>query len=139
MITIYEIATGKPLRNVNEDYELQEGEASTRNLYEWDLLEGRLIDGVWVETFIDTRTPEEILEAKTKRAIEIDLEYTDRIFNEIEVKHIGRSIRDRNYVWPKIAVDAIVALRAECNARILEETGITDYSYRQSVPKLAKF
>ena len=82
MITIYEIATGKPLRNVNEDYELQEGEASTRNLYEWDLLEGRLIDGVWVETFIDTRTPEEFLEAKTKRAIEIDLYYADKIFNE---------------------------------------------------------
>ena len=139
MITIYEIATGKPLRNVNEDYELQEGEASTRNLYEWDLLEGRLIDGVWVETFIDTRTPEEIFEAKTKRAIEIDLYYTDKIFNEIEVKHIGRSARDRNYVWPQIAVDAIAALRAECNKKILEETGITNYSYRQSMPKLAKF
>ena len=92
MITIYEIATGKPLRNVPDDYELQEGEASTRNLYEWNLLEGRLIDGVWTETFVDERTPEQILESKIKRAIEIDLEYTKKI-SDLMAKHTDKFIK----------------------------------------------
>lgn len=141
MITIYEIATGKPLRNVDEDYKLQEGEASTRNLYEWNLLEGRLIDGVWTETFIDTRTPEQILEAKTKRAIEIDFEYTKKISDLME-KHTEKFIEalenGETYVIPQIAKDQKQALKDECNAKIAA-LGITDYTYRQSVPKLAKF
>lgn len=79
----------------------------------------------------------EELEKKQKRAIEIDLEYTDRIFFEVEIKHIGKKSWDENYVYPQSAIDEINRLRSECNAKIFDETGITDYSYRQSVPKLA--
>ncbi len=88
--------------------------------------------------YVDFFAGEE-LEKNQKRAIEIDFEYTDRIFIEIEIKHVGRNARDSSYVWPQSALDEIALLRAECNAKIFDETGITDYSYRQSIPKLATF
>lgn len=104
---------------------------------EWQTFnDWRLNGGViqLVEFFTD-----EDLARRQKRALEIDLEYTDRIFIDIEIKHVGRGSRDSNYVWPQIALDDIARLRSECNEKITEETGITDYSYRQSIPKLATF
>lgn len=78
-------------------------------------------------------------EKNQKRAIEIDFEYTDRIFFEVEIKHIGKKSRDETYVYPQSAIDEINRLRAECNQKITEETGITDYTYRKNIPKLATF
>ena len=43
----------------------------------------------------------------------------------------------QTYVIPQITLDEVQALKNECNAKIAE-LGITDYSYRQSVPILAK-
>jgi len=82
----------------------------------------------------------ELVAEKIKRAIAIDLEYTKKI-SDLMIKHNDKLLEslynDTVYVIPKSALDAKQALKDECNAKIAE-LGITDFSYRQSVPKLAK-
>lgn len=87
-------------------------------------------------TYIEGMTPEQLEALNTARAVEIDNEYTDLIF-EVEKKHLGKKMREPNYVYPQITLDEINRLRAECNQKILEETGISDYNYRKAIPKLA--
>lgn len=80
------------------------------------------------------------LKEKKDKAISIDLEYTEKIDN-LMMKHHNKVIQsiyfNTTYVIPQIALDEMQALKDECNAKITD-LGITDFSYRQSVPKLAK-
>ena len=75
------------------------------------------------------------------KAIEIDLEYTKRI-SDLMMKHNDKFIEGLitgvAYTIPQSALDERNMLKSECNSKIAE-LGITDYTYRQSVPKLAKF
>lgn len=87
-------------------------------------------------TFYEGMDTEQLEALNTARAVEIDNEYTDFIF-EVEKKHLGKKMREPNYVYPQITLDEINRLRAECNQKILEETGISDYNYRKAIPKLA--
>lgn len=87
-------------------------------------------------TFYEGMDTEQLEALNTARAVEIDNEYTDLIF-EVEKKHLGKKMREPNYVYPQITLDEINRLRAECNQKILDETGLSDYNYRKSIPKLA--
>ena len=84
----------------------------------------------------------EELQKKQKRALEIDLDFTKRI-SDLMAKHTEKFIEalelGETYVIPQIAKDERQSLKDECRALIFQETGITDYSYRQSIPKLATF
>ena len=90
--------------------------------------------------WIEGQTEEQIQEEKIQKAISIDLEYTKKI-SDLMIKHNDKLLEsfynDTVYVIPQSALDAKQALKDECNAKILE-LGITDFTYRQSVPKLAK-
>lgn len=81
------------------------------------------------------------LEQKIQKAIEIDLYYTKKI-SDLMMKHNDKLLEsfynDTVYVIPQSALNDKQLLKDECNAKILE-LGITDFTYRQSVPKLAKF
>lgn len=81
---------------------------------------------------VETITHEELV----KKAIEIDMRYTKMIF-DIQMKHIGKKNFEPDYVIPQIAIDEVAALRQQCNDEILAITGLSDYAYRQSNPKLA--
>ena len=50
---------GFPVRNCSRD-KAKQGEIISPVLYAWDKIEGRLVNGQWIETYQDTRTPEEI-------------------------------------------------------------------------------
>lgn len=95
------------------------------------------IDGVFVECFTLADENAE----KIKKAIQIDLEYTKKI-DDLMMKHYNK-IQKHNYfeltpyIVPQSAWDEEQALKDECNSKILA-LGITDFSYRQNVPKLAK-
>ncbi len=78
----------------------------------------------------------QINDLNIQKAIEIDLYYTKKI-SELLVKPIEKLNCDGIPI-PQSKLDERDALRVECNAKIAE-LGITDYAYRQSVPKLAKF
>lgn len=87
-------------------------------------------------TFYEGMDTEQLEALNTARAVEIDNEYTDLIF-EVEKKHLGKKMREPSYIYPQITLDEINRLRAECNQKILEETGLSDYNYRKAIPKLA--
>lgn len=100
---------------------------------------------VWLK---QNNTPEKVAflegeeeEKKQKLAIEIDLEYTEKI-GKILTKHQNKKTRAEQqgqiYIIPQITISEVAVLEQECNRRILEETGIATYTYRQSNPILAK-
>lgn len=92
------------------------------------------------EIYYEGATPEEMNQDKIKKAIEIDLFYTKKIA-DLMVKHNDKFIEalynETTYIIPQLALDEKQELKNECNAKIAE-LGITDYTYRQSVPKLVK-
>ncbi len=85
-------------------------------------------------------TPEEIHEINVKKAVEIDLIYKSKITNLLSI-HIEKKVLadflNETYVIPQKVLDDREALKAECNA-LIEALGITDYTYRQSIPELMK-
>ncbi len=83
------------------------------------------------EKWIDN-TP---LEEKIQKAIAIDLDYTKRI-SDLLAKPIERLNCDGIPI-SQSKLDERDALRTECNTKITA-LGITDFTYRQSVPKLSK-
>ncbi len=95
------------------------------------------VNGIFVEGF----TEADLLAENIKKAIAIDFDYTQRI-DDLMMKHYNK-IQKHNYfnltpyIVPQSAWDEEQALKDECNAKILA-LGITDFTYRQSVPKLAK-
>jgi len=94
------------------------------------------IDSIFIESFTLADENAE----KIKKAIDIDLEYTDKI-GFLMVKHVNKTVLAMSigeiYVIPQSALNEVQILKDECNEKILA-LGITDFSYRQSVPKLAK-
>jgi len=82
----------------------------------------------------------ELMAIKIKKAIEIDLYYTKKI-SDLMMKHNDKLLEafytETTYIIHQSALDEKQALKNECNAKITE-LGITDFTYRQSVPKLAK-
>lgn len=85
-------------------------------------------------------TADEIYQSKLSQAIAIDLYYTEKIDN-LMIKHFNKvtlaNYYGTTYIIPQIALDEMQALKDECNAKILA-LGITDFTYRQKVPELAK-
>jgi hypothetical protein len=106
------------------------------------IYEGGFIAPKWNGSeWIESQTLEQVNQIKINKAIEIDLYYTKKI-NDLMMKHYNK-IQKHNYfeltpyVVPESAWIEEQALKNECNAKILA-LGITDFSYRQNVPKLAK-
>jgi hypothetical protein len=71
----------------------------------------------------------DINEALIKKALEIDLEYTNKI-SEILKKHIEKLNLDGISI-PQYAINERKRLRDECN-QIINDLGITDFSYRKT-------
>lgn len=78
-------------------------------------------------------TLEEISQEKREKAIQIDLEYTERI-SDLMMKHNDKFIQgilnNNPYIIPQDVLDERERLRNECNQIILE-LGIEDFTYRQ--------
>lgn len=105
---------------------------------EWQIMHQWRINGGVFEEIIFTE--EEILEEKRKMAIQIDLEYTDKI-SKLMSKHndkfIEGIINGNPYTIPQDVLDERQRLKNECNQLILD-LGISDFSYRQSNFQLKK-
>ena len=90
--------------------------------------------------FVEAMNEADILAEKQAKAIQIDLHYTNEI-GKLLVKHQNKFMEafalGGSYVIPRITLDEVQALKNECKAKIAE-LGITDYSYRQNIPILAK-
>jgi len=90
--------------------------------------------------FIEGATSEEIAEQKIKKALEIDLVYTEKI-SKLMAKHndkfIEGIINDIPYVIPQDVLAEKQRLKDECN-QLIFDLGITDYSYRQTNLQLKK-
>lgn len=89
-------------------------------------------------TFSEAASEEEILAHKIYVATGIDEHYT-KLIGAVQMKHVGKTDFEPGYVIPQIAHDEVDALRQQCNDEIFAATGLTDYTYRQSNPKLATF
>lgn len=89
---------------------------------------------------LKTITPEELLPMLTNKAIEIDLDYTDRI-SKLMSKHnnkfIEGLINEVPYIIPQDVIEEKQRLKNECN-QLINDLGITDFSYRQSHLQLKK-
>jgi len=81
-------------------------------------------------------TAEEITAHNISKAMQIDLEYKSKITDVLRIP-IEKVMCGEYESIPQSKLDERDFLRNECNAKILE-LGITDFTYRQSVPKLAK-
>lgn len=106
---------------------------------DWLLIETKITESFikpkWNGTrWIEGATPEEIIQEKREKAIQIDLEYTERI-SGLMMKHNDKFIQgilnNNPYIIPQDVLDERERLRNECNQIILE-LGIEDFTYRQS-------
>jgi hypothetical protein len=92
-----------------------------------------------VVEYVDS-LPEEIAEERNKKAVEIDLEYTERIA-KLMAKHNDKFIEGlTNGVPYTIPQDVLIEkqrLKDECN-QLIADLGVTDYSYRQNNLQLKK-
>ena len=90
--------------------------------------------------WIEGTTTEEIAEERNKKAVEIDLEYTERIA-KLMAKHNDKFIEGlTNGVPYTIPQDVLIEkqrLKDECN-QLIADLGVTDYSYRQNNLQLKK-
>lgn len=95
-----------------------------------------VLNGVLVEG----ATQEEIAEERNKKAIEIDLEYTERI-SKLMAKHNDKFIEGLTngvpYIIPQDVLIEKQRLKDECN-QLIADLGVTDYSYRQNNLQLKK-
>lgn len=88
-------------------------------------INGKIIEGI---------TEEEINKIKINQAIEIDLEYTEKITQLLKKhndKYIQGLILGIPYIFPQDVLEERDKLKQECNDKIAE-LGITDYTYRQT-------
>ena len=103
-----------------------------QTMYQWQLNGGTFDE-------VDS-TDEELLEEKRKKAILIDLDYTQRI-SKLMSKHndkfIDGIINGTPYNIPSDVIEEKERLKNECNQLILD-LGISDFTYRQSNLQLKK-
>jgi hypothetical protein len=77
----------------------------------------------------DYEFPSDIDQALINKALEIDLDYTNRI-SELLKKHIEKLNLD-GVAIPQYAIDERTRLRNECNQEITD-LGVTNFSYRKT-------
>lgn len=121
--------------NWDENY-IQEGFTPVGVIYE-----GSFHLPKWNGTeFVEGLGPSELNQTLVGQAIHIDLVYT-ALIGELMVKHndkyIEGLISGTPYVIPASVLTEKQRLKDECNAKILA-LGITDFTYRQNNPILAK-
>ena len=83
--------------------------------------------------WVEGASVEIINENKTKKAIQIDLQYTNLI-SELMRKHIEKYAIDGVEI-PQHIIEQRNALRNECNEKIIA-LGITDFTYRKNIKGL---
>lgn len=75
----------------------------------------------------------ELLEEK---AVQIDREYTHNLIPFVMQKHLQKQAYTPSYEIPIEVLNEVDRLKAECNDKITETTGLTDFSYRSNYPDL---